>query len=54
MVDDWAHEETKRVLIRHLVKETGINEAAARNLVETVGLHWTSLVRDARMIQKQP
>ena len=52
MVEVDLHEDTKRVLIRHLMKETGIKEAEARDLVEAIGPHWTSLVREARMIRK--
>ncbi|QND59860.1 hypothetical protein [Mesorhizobium huakuii] len=39
-------------LIRRLVKETGITEAQARELVLFLGYNWSSLVREARMLKE--
>ncbi|MEQ1956803.1 hypothetical protein [Mesorhizobium sp. CN2-181] len=39
-------------LIRRLVCETGIEERDARDLVATLGVDWSSLVREARILQK--
>jgi hypothetical protein len=36
-------------LIRRLVRETGIREQDARNLVVAIGAEWPSLVREARL-----
>lgn len=49
MLEVDLHEDTKRVVIRHLMKETGIQEVEARVLVETVGLNWLPLVREVEM-----
>ena len=38
--------------VARLVKETGINEQQARELVELLGLEWASLVREASIIAK--
>ncbi|MFI0846086.1 hypothetical protein [Mesorhizobium sp. IMUNJ 23232] len=36
--------------IRRLVRETGIGENDARNLVVAMGAEWSSLVREARRL----
>ena len=36
--------------IRRLVRETGIRENDARNLVVAMGAEWSSLVREARRL----
>ncbi|MDQ6436615.1 hypothetical protein RB623_21405 [Mesorhizobium sp. LHD-90] len=37
-------------LIRRLVRETGIREKDARDLVTTFGTEWPSLVREAHLM----
>lgn len=37
-------------LIRRLAAETGISEAQARELVHLLGVDWSSLIREARML----
>ncbi|TIN32147.1 MAG: DUF982 domain-containing protein, partial [Mesorhizobium sp.] len=36
------------VVVRRLVKETGITEEQARELIFFLGLHWASLLREAK------
>ena len=38
-------------LIKRLAAETGISEAQARELVHLLGVDWSSLVREARMLR---
>ena len=38
-------------LIKRLAAETGISEAQARELVLLLGVDWSSLVREARMLR---
>lgn len=52
MSDNWAGDEVKRLLIKRLVKQTGITEAEARQLVETLGPNWPSLVREAQILKR--
>ena len=42
----------KEFRIRFLVKETGISEAQARELVELIGIDAASLLREARLLKK--
>lgn len=39
--------------VRRLVDETGISEAQALDLIYLLGLNWTSLVREAKVIAAQ-
>ncbi|WP_287240650.1 hypothetical protein [Mesorhizobium sp.] len=36
------------VVVRRLVKETGITEEQARELIFFLGLHWASLLRETK------
>jgi hypothetical protein len=38
---------------RRLVEETGITEAQANQLVDLLGIDWSSLVREARLLNKK-
>ena len=40
-------------VVQRLVRETGITEQQARELVVFLGTNWSSLVREARLIRKQ-
>ncbi len=40
-------------LIQRLIKETGISEAQARELVSLLGLNWASLMREARFLRQK-
>ena len=40
-------------VVQRLVRETGITEPQARELVIFLGANWSSLVREARLIRKQ-
>jgi hypothetical protein len=52
MDETWASDEAKRLLTKRLVEKTGITEAQARQLVETLGPNWSSLVREANILKK--
>ena len=39
------------VLIERLAAETGISEAQARELVRLLGVNWSSLIREARILR---
>ncbi len=39
------------VLIRRLAQETGVSEAQARELVHLLGVDWSSLIREARILR---
>jgi hypothetical protein len=39
------------LLIQRLVQETGISEAQASELIAFVGVDWSSLVREARILK---
>ncbi|RWB77133.1 MAG: hypothetical protein EOQ50_09465 [Mesorhizobium sp.] len=41
-------------VVQRLVRETGISEAQARELVRLIGLDWSSLVREAKLIASPP
>lgn len=41
-------------VVQRLVRETGISEAQARDLVRLIGLDWSSLVREAKLIASPP
>ncbi|RWF58367.1 MAG: hypothetical protein EOS66_08105 [Mesorhizobium sp.] len=45
---------TSHDVVKRLVRETGISEAQARDLVRLIGLHWSSLVREAKLIASSP
>lgn len=54
MADDPHKPETPGgPLVRRLVKETGITEEQARALVALLGVNWSSLVREARLLQRK-
>lgn len=38
-------------LIQRLVKETGITEVEALDLITVLGVNWSSLVREARLLR---
>ena len=38
------------IVVRRLVKETGITEEQARELIFLLGLHWASLLREAKSL----
>jgi len=38
-------------VVRRLVEETGITENQARELIVFLGLNWTSLLREARILK---
>lgn len=54
MSDEWREGEVNGILAKRLVRETGITEAQARELIEALGANWPSLVREARLIRKEP
>jgi hypothetical protein len=39
------------IVVRRLVKETGITEEQARELIFLLGLHWASLLREAKALE---
>ena len=43
--------DSKAWLIKRLVQETGITEAEASDLVTLLGMDWSSLVREARVLK---
>lgn len=45
---------TPQDVVKRLVRETGISEAQARELVHLIGLDWSSLVREAKLIASPP
>ena len=45
-------EDVSVPVMRRLVKETGITEAEAQDLVVLVGINWSSLVREARLLRR--
>lgn len=49
----WITETASGLAARRLVKETGITEAQATELVSFLGPHnWTSLLREASILRK--
>jgi hypothetical protein len=40
-------------LVKRLIKETGITEAEASDLVMLLGTDWPSLVREAHLLKKK-
>jgi len=40
-------------LVQRLVKETGITEVEASDLVALLGANWSSLVREAHLLKKR-
>lgn len=47
---DQAPSSPVDLVIRRLADETNITEDQARELVATLGLNWSSLVREARIL----
>ncbi len=39
-------------VIKQLVQETGVTEAQAADLVTLIGINWSSLVREARILNR--
>jgi hypothetical protein len=56
MADDQDEARTKQIdfIVRRLAAEAGVTEAQARDLVAVLGLNWASLVREARILKKNP
>lgn len=50
MSDEREQQATIREVVQRLMRETGISEAEALELVGFLGSNWPSLVREARMI----
>jgi hypothetical protein len=48
--DDHRRAEAGAAAVR-LAKETGITEAEATDLVAILGMNWSSLVREARLLK---
>jgi len=40
-------------LLKRLIRETGITEAEASDLVMMLGPNWSSLVREARLLKRR-
>ena len=40
-------------VVQRLVKETGITEDQARELVAVLGMNWSSLLREARLLKRR-
>jgi hypothetical protein len=40
-------------LVKRLVKETGVSEAQALELIYLVGLNWASLMREAKALKSR-
>ncbi|TIS62161.1 MAG: hypothetical protein E5X11_10220, partial [Mesorhizobium sp.] len=51
MVDDGQH-PTEDSLLQRLVREIGITELQARELIAMLGPSWNSLVREAKMLKR--
>lgn len=50
-----APQDPKHIgVIQHLVREIGISEAQALELVALLGLNWASLVREAKELLRKP
>ena len=41
----------KNEMVRRLIADTGISEMQARELVMLIGMDWSSLVREARLLR---
>jgi len=41
-------------VLRRLIEETGITEDQGRELIGFLGLDWSSLLREARILTKKP
>ncbi|WP_171026405.1 hypothetical protein [Mesorhizobium comanense] len=48
-----SNNETLDDVVKRLVAETGISEADALELIYLLGLNWSSLVREARVLKGQ-
>jgi len=42
-----------RATVERLMRETGITEAEARDLVTLLGADWSSLIREANVLKKR-
>ena len=52
-VPDKPDGSGKAWLIQRLVKETGVTEAEASDLIMFLGTDWSSLVREAHILKKK-
>ena len=53
MMEGEAHKQSRPdALIERLVTDTGITKTQARDLIAVLGRDWSSLVREARLLQK--
>jgi hypothetical protein len=52
MLDAAGKSEGEASLVLRLVREIGITEAQAIELVAVLGVNWSSLVREARIIRQ--
>ncbi|MBZ9758831.1 hypothetical protein LB524_26425 [Mesorhizobium sp. ESP6-5] len=50
---EFAMDEPKTAFIDRLIKETSISEKDARELIALLGLNWSSLVREAKLLKPQ-
>jgi hypothetical protein len=48
---DGREDDSIQFLARRLVKEVGISEQEARDLIKLIGTDWNSLVREARFLK---
>lgn len=52
MSNDNSETSHESQAVARLIRETGITEQEARELIELIGLNWASLVREARLLKK--
>jgi len=52
MLNAAGKSESEASLIRRLVQEIGITEPQAIELVAVLGMNWSSLVREARILRQ--
>ena len=52
MVDEIERLAAMRQVVERLIRETGITDLQATELVGFLGANWSSLVREARLIPK--
>ena len=53
MADEEDRNPTLADYVKRLVQETGISEAQALELIRLIGLDWSSLVREAKLLAKK-
>lgn len=54
MADKKDDNPIRDEVVQRLLRETGISEAQALELVDLIGLDWSSLVREAKLIAPPP